>query len=138
MENAFHNVNGDGVVGACLTDTGRQDKAENSGARFLIGAHGVEQSLGWNARPGWKRAQATNEGDDSGDVVGMRHTEFVTEEGRGDHSPGNSFPVLVAAIFRNAIESVGESVTEIEDFAKAGLAFVAAYDAGFDLHVAGD
>ena len=138
MENAFHNVNGDGVVGACLTDTGRQNKPENSGARFLIGAHGVEQSLGWNARPGRKSSQAANEGDDAGDVVGTRQAKFVTEKSRGDHSPRHGFPVLVAAVFRHAFEGMGEGMTEIEDFAKAGLAFVAAYDTGFDLHVAGD
>ena len=138
MENTFHNVKRDGVVGARFTDTWRQDKSKNSGARLLVGAHGVEQSLGWNARPGRKGPQEANQGDDAGDVIGTRQAEFVAEESRCDHAPSHGFSVLIAAVFRHVFEGMGEGMTEIEDFAKAGLAFVAAYDAGFDLHVAGD
>src|SRR5260370_6991953 len=87
MENTFHNVKRDGVVGARFTDTWRQDKSKNSGARLLIGAHGVEHSLGWNARPGWKRAQAANQREDPGDVGGARQTKFVTETSPPHHPP---------------------------------------------------
>ncbi len=61
--------------------------------------------------------------------------EFMSEKGGGDHAPGHGFAVLIAAVIRDAFEGVGESVTVIENFAEAGLAFVTAHYAGFDLHV---
>src|SRR5258708_38402937 len=115
MENTFNDVKRDGVVGARFTDTWRQDKSKNSGARLLIGAHSVEHSRGWNARPRRQRSEeAANERDDSRDVVGKRHAEFVTEEGGGDHAPGNGFAVLEAGVSGQPLKGVGEGVTEIE------------------------
>jgi hypothetical protein len=138
MENALDNVKGDGVVRAGFTDARREDEAENSGARLLIGTHGVEQSRRWDPRPGRKRSEAANQRNDSRDVVGTRQAEFVAEKSRGDHAPGNGFSMLVAAVFRHGFEGMREGVAEIEDFAQARLAFVAADDASFDRYVAWD
>jgi hypothetical protein len=62
----------------------------------------------------------------------------MAEESGGDHAPGDGFAVLVAAVPGCAFEGMGESVAEIEDFAEAGFAFIAADDAGFDLDIARD
>src|SRR5260370_33157149 len=98
MKNTLHDVTWDGIVRACFADAGRQDKAKNSGARLLVGAHGVEQSRGWNARPGRQRSQAANERDDTRDVGGTRQAEFVAKEGCSSHAPGHGFTELVAAV----------------------------------------
>ncbi len=62
----------------------------------------------------------------------------MAEEGGGDHAPGDGFAVLVAAIGGDALESVSEGVAEIQDFAQAGFAFIAADDAGLDGDIARD
>ncbi len=59
----------------------------------------------------------------------------MAEESGGDHAPGYGFTVLIAAVVRDTFEGVGEGVAVIEDFAEAGLVFVATYDAGFDRDV---
>ena len=138
MENALHNVKRDGVIRPCFADAGRKDETKNSGARFLVGAHGAEQSRCRNARPGRKCSQAPNQRDDAGNVVRARQAKFVPEEGRGDHAPGYGFTVLIAAVFRHAFEGMCEGVAKIEDFPQARLAFVAAHHVRFDLHVARD
>ena len=58
--------------------------------------------------------------------------KFVAEEGGGHHAPGDGFAVLVDAIVGDGFEGVGEGVAEVEDFAEAGFALVAADDASFD------
>ena len=135
MEDAFHDVKRNGVIRPCLADAGRENEAKNSAARFLVGAHGAEQSRRRNARPGRKWPQAPNQRDDAGNVGGAHQTEFVTEEGRGNHAPGYGFTVLIAAVFRHAFEGMREGVAKIEDFPQARFAFVEAHHARFDLHV---
>jgi len=60
MKNALYGVERDGVVGACFADARREDEAKNSGTRFFVGAHGVEQSPGRNMGPRRQRSQAAN------------------------------------------------------------------------------
>src|SRR5260370_20355506 len=88
MESALHDVKRNGIVRARFADTGREDKAKNSGARFLVGAHSVEQSRGRNVRPWRQRSQAANQRDYAGNVVSTRQAELVSEKGGGDHAPG--------------------------------------------------
>src|SRR5216684_5681576 len=135
MKNAFHDAQRNGVVRARFADAGRKDKAKDSGARFLVASHGIEQSGGRNAGPRRQRTQAANQRDDTRNIVGTRQAQFVAEKSGGDHAPGYGFPVLIAAVVRDTFEGVGEGVAVIEDFADAGLVFVATYDAGFDRNV---
>src|SRR5712692_3690237 len=138
MENALDNVKRDGVVRARFADAGRKDEAKNSGARFLVGAHGAEQCRGRNARPGRQWPQAANERDDTGNFVRARQSEFVSEKGGRNHAPRHGFAVLIAPVFRYAFEGMGEGMAVVEYFPEAGFAFVAAHHAGFDLYVAGN
>src|SRR5260370_19060905 len=136
MENTIDDVKRNGVVRPRFADAGREHETKNSAASFLVGAHGAEQSRGGNARPRRQRPQAANQADDDGNVISGWQAELVAEEGRGHHAPGYGFTVLIAAVFGDALEGMGESVAEIEDFPQAGLAFVAAHYARFDLRVA--
>ena len=138
MENTFDDMKGNGIVGTRFADARRKDETKNSGAGLFVGAHGVEQSCGLNTRPRGERPQATNQRDDTGDIVGASQAEFMAEECCGHHAPGYGFAVLVDAVLRNGFESVGKGVAEIEDFAQPGFAFVSANDASFDFHVARD
>src|SRR5260370_40152343 len=99
MENTIDDVKRNGVVRPRFADAGREHETKNSAARFLVGAHGAEQSRGGNARPRRQRPQASNQRDDAGNVISARQAEFVAEEGRGDYAPGYRFPVLIAAVF---------------------------------------
>src|SRR6266478_1760701 len=135
MKNALHHVKRHGVVGSRFADAGRNDKAKDSGARFFVGPHGIEQGGGWNAGPRRQRTQATNQRDDPGNVGGTRQTEFMPEEGGGDHAPGHGFAVLIAAVFRDAFQDMGEGVAVVEYFPEAGFAFIVAHYSGLDLHV---
>src|SRR5438445_6622358 len=125
MENALHDVKRNGVVRARFADTGREDKAKNSRARFLVGAHGVEQSRRRNVRPGRQRTQTANQRDDARNVVSTRHAEFVSEKGGRNHAPRHGFAVLIAPVFRYAFEGMGEGMAVVEYFPEAGFAFVA-------------
>jgi len=136
MENTLDDVKRDRVVGTGLADMGRKNETQNSASSFFVGAHGVQQSFGLYAGPGWKRNERAYERNDAGNVVGSRQAQFVSKKRSGDHAPGDGFSVLVAAVLGCAFEGMGESVAEIEDFAKAGFAFIATDDAGFDLYVA--
>src|SRR5882724_7466007 len=97
MENAFDDVQRDRVVGARFADAGREHEAKNSAARFLVGAHGVEQSSDGDMRPGRQRSEASDQGDNTRHVIGTRQSKLVAEERRGDHPPGHGFPMLIAA-----------------------------------------
>src|SRR5260370_6937948 len=108
VENTFDDVKRDCVVGSRFADAGREDKAKNSGARFLVGTHGAEQRRRRNARPGRQWSEAANQRDDAGNIVRARQTEFVPEESSSDHAPGYRFTVLVTAVFRHAFKGVGE------------------------------
>src|SRR6266446_803580 len=135
MKNALHHVKRHGVVGSRFSDAGRKDKAKDSGARFFVGPHGIEQGGGWNAGPGRQRTHATNQRDDARNVVGTRQAQLVAEESGGHHAPSHGFAVLIAAVVRDTFEGMGKGMAVIEDFAEAGLVFVATYDAGFDRDV---
>src|SRR5258707_1434934 len=135
MKNALKHWKRHGVVGSRFADAGRKDKAKDSGTRFFVGPHSIEQGGGWNAGPGRQRTHATNQRDDARNVVGTRQAQLVAEESGGDHAPSNGFAVLIAPVVRDAFEGMGKGMTVIEDFAEAGLVFVAAHHPGFDLHV---
>ena len=62
----------------------------------------------------------------------------MAEKSGGHHAPGYRFSVLVGAVICDGFEGVAEGVAEIEDFAEAGLAFIAAYDMGLDFQRKGD
>src|SRR5882724_7369425 len=138
MKNALDEVRGNGVVGARFADARGEDEADHTATCFLVRTHGFDQSCGGDTGPGWKRSEAPDERDNARDSVGPRQAKFMAEERRGDHAPGHGFPVLVAAVARDAFESVREGMPEIQDFAGAGFAFIAADDTRFDLDVAGD
>src|SRR6266850_2396500 len=138
MENALDDARGNGVVGASFADARREDETNHTPACFLVRAHGFDQSCGGDARPGRQRSQAADERDDAGNIVGARQAKFMAEERSGDHAPSDGFPVLIAAVACDAFESVRESMPEIQDFAGARFAFIAADDTRFDLDVAGD
>jgi hypothetical protein len=44
MENALHSVKRDCVVGARFANARRKDEAKDSGARFFVRAHGIDQN----------------------------------------------------------------------------------------------
>src|SRR5712664_3223294 len=136
MKNALDDARGNGLVGARFADARGEDETHYAAARLFVGAHGFDQSCGGDTRPGRKRSEAADERDDAGNIVGACQAKFMAEERRGDHAPGDGFPVLVAAVARDAFESVREGMAEIQDFAKAGLAFIAADDPRLDLDVA--
>src|SRR5712664_2410316 len=136
MKNALDEVRGNGVVGARFADTRGEDETHDAAVRFLIGAHGFDQSCSGDAGPGRQGSEASDQGDNTRHVIGTRQSKFMAEERRGDHPPGHGFPMLIAAVMRNAFESVREGMAEIQDLAKAGLAFIAADNTGFDLDVA--
>src|SRR6266850_521253 len=138
MKNALDDVRGNGVVRASFTDSRREDETNHTAMRFLVGAHGFEQGCSGDAGPSRQRSEAPDERDNTGNIVGARQAEFMAEERRGDHAPGDGFPMLVAAVARDAFESVREGMAEIQDFAEAGLAFIAADDTRFDLDIARD
>jgi len=138
VENTFDGVQRDCVIRPRLADAGREDKAKNSAARFLVGTHGAEQRRRRNARPGRQWSEAANQRDDAGNIVRARQAEFVHEDSSSDHASGYRFTVLVTAIFGYGFESMGEGVTVVEDCPQAGFAFVTADDAGFDSHIAGN
>src|SRR5882672_8699266 len=138
MENAFDDVQRDRIAGARFADAGREHEAKNAAARFLVGAHDVEQSSGGDVRPGRQWPETADERDNTRNIAGAHQSKFMAEERRGDHPPGNGFAVLVAAVVGDAFERVREGVTEIQDFAEAGLAFIAADDTRFDPDVARD
>src|SRR6267378_8568644 len=138
MKNALDEVRGNGVVGASFADSRGEDETHHATARFLIGAHGFDQSCGGDTGPGRKRSEAADERDNTGNIVGARQAKFMAEKRRGNHAPGDGFPVLVAAVARDAFESVREGMAEIQDFAEAGFVFIAADDPRFDLDVARD
>src|SRR5260370_8984791 len=87
MENALDDMKRDRVVGARLADAGREHEAQDAAAHLFIGAHGIEQSCDRNARPGRQRAEAANQSDDTGDIIGRRYTEFVAKQGGAHHAP---------------------------------------------------
>src|SRR5712664_1946168 len=138
MKNALDEVRGNGVVGARFADTRGEDETHYATARFLIGAHGFDQSCSGDAGPGRQGSEAANQGDDTGYVIGTRQSKLMAEERRGDQAPGDGFPVPVAAVVRDAFESVGEGMAEIQNFAEAGFAFIAADDTRLDLDVLRD
>src|SRR5882762_9775128 len=138
MKNALDDVRGNGVVGARFTDTRREDETHHPAARFLIGAHGFDQSCSGDAGPGRQGSETPDEGDDTGYVIGTRQSKLMAEERRSNHAPSHSFPVPIAAVLRDAFESVGEGMAEIQNFAEAGFAFIAADDTRFDLDVLRD
>src|SRR6202007_2155247 len=98
-ENALDNMKGNFVVGARFANARREDEAKNSGARFLVGAHGIEQGRGRDVRPRRQGPRAANQGDNPGNVLRPRYPELVPEKGGGKHAPGNSFAVLITAVF---------------------------------------
>src|SRR6267143_5515815 len=138
MKDTLDDVRGDGVVGASFTNARREDETHYAAARFLVRAHGFDQSCGGDARPGRQRSEAADERDDARNVIGTRQSKLMAEERRGDHTPGHGFPMLVAAIMRDAFQSVRKRMAEIQDFAQAGLAFIAADDTRFYLDVLRD
>src|SRR6266704_6819848 len=72
MENALDDMKRNRVVGARLTDARREHEAQDAAAHLFIGAHGIDQSCDRNARPGCQRAEAVNQCDDSGNIIGRR------------------------------------------------------------------
>ena len=120
------------VVRFGVADARSKDEAESAGARFFVGVHDGDELAGGNVGPRWKWAHAANERDDARDFVGRSAMQFVAEQRGGHHAPGDSFAVLVDAIARDRFESVSEGVAEIQDFAKAGFAFVFRDHLGFD------
>src|SRR5258708_36126443 len=113
MEDVFHDMKRNGVIRPCFADAARENEAKDSAARFLVGAHGAEQSRRRNARPGRQRSQAANQGDDTGNVVRAGQAEFVPEEGGGDHAPRYGFTVPIAAGLLSALWSMCGSVERI-------------------------
>src|SRR5260370_25974497 len=108
MKNALDDVKRNGVVRPRFADAGREHETKNSAARFLVGAHGAEQSRGRNTRPGRQRPKAANQRDDAGNVISARQAELVPEEGRGHHAPGYGFTVLIAAGFGDSFPGMSE------------------------------
>ena len=129
---------GDVVVGLRFAHFGSEDEAEFAGARFFIGVHGGDQFFWRNIGPRRERGHSANERNDAGDLVGGREADFVAEEGGGHHAPGDGFAVLVDAIVGDGFEGMAEGVAEIQDFAEAGFALVAANDLRFDFEAARD
>src|SRR6266446_798644 len=138
VKNALDDVRGNGVVRARFADARGEDETHYAAARFFVGAHGFDQSCSGDTRPSRQRSEAADERDDAGNIVGARQAKCMAEERRGDHAPGHGFAVLVAAVARDAFESVREGMAEIQNFAEARFAFIAADDPRLDLDVAGD
>src|SRR5690348_9869601 len=138
MQNTLENVERHAVLRNSFADTRSKDETKSASASFLVGMHEVNQLLGMDVGPRRKRPHAADERNDAGDLVGGGEADFVAEERGGHHAPSDGFAVLVDAIIGEGFESVAESVAEIEDFAEAGLALVAADDASFDLKRAGN
>src|SRR6267142_2887793 len=138
MKNALDDARGNGVVGARFTDTRGEDEPHHAAARFFVRAHGFDQSCRGDARPGRQGSEAADQSDNTGYVIGTRQSKLMAEERRGDHAPSHSFPMPVAAVVRDAFKSVREGMAEIQNFAEAGFAFVAADDTRFDLDVLRD
>src|SRR6266849_587444 len=138
MKNAFDDVRGNGVVRARFADARGEDETHHAAARFFVGAHGCDQSCSGDTRPSRQRSETADERDNARNIVGARQAKFMAEERRGDHAPGDGFTVLVAAVACDAFESVREGMAEVQDFAEAGFAFIAADDTRFDLDVARD
>ena len=126
------------VVRSSFAESGGQNKSDVPVLCFFVGAHRGDERAGRDVGPGGEGADQSRERNDAGDVVGVAHARFVSQQRGSHHAPGDGFAVLEAAIFRDAFEGVGESVAEIEDFAEAGFAFVGADDAGLDHGIARD
>src|SRR5882762_2071327 len=138
MKNTLDDARGNGVVGARFTDTRREDETHHSAARFFVRAHGVDQGCSGDAGPGRQGSEAADEGDNTGYVIGTRQSKLMAEERRGDHAPSHCFPMRVVAVVRDAFKGVGEGMAEIQNFAEAGFAFIAADDTRLDLDVLRD
>src|SRR6266852_1586811 len=118
MKNALDDVRGNGVVGARFADAWREDETHQAAARFLIGAHGFDQSCRRDAGPSRQGSEAADQGDDTGYVIGTRQSKLMAEERRGDHPPSHSLSVPVAAVVRDTFERVGKGMAEIQNFAE--------------------
>src|ERR1700674_2675384 len=138
MKNTHDDVRGNGVIGGRFADPRGEDETHHAAPRFFVGAHGFDQSCSGDAGPSRQGSETADEGDNTGYIISTRQSKLMAEKRRGDHAPSHSFPVPVAAVVRDAFESVGEGMAEIQNFAEAGFAFIAADDTRFDLDVLRD
>src|SRR5260370_7291223 len=80
VENTFDDVKRDCVVGPRFADAGREDKAKNSGARFLVGTHGAEQRRRRNASPGRQWSEAAKQPPAPRTIIRAPHTESLPDK----------------------------------------------------------
>src|SRR5262245_12103526 len=118
MEDALDSLNWNFVIRVREAYARRQNKAQNASAGLLVGSHCFDQSGRRNARPWRQRPEPTNKRHDARNVFRRSETDFVSEKSSGDHTPSDGLAVLIAAITRDAFQSVGKSVAKIENFAQ--------------------
>ena len=137
-ENFNHQLRRNGAKGFGAADFAAQDQAQLAPASLLIRTHDVQQSRGCGVWQSRKRTETAHEPLDSGGALGRQQAHACGQPRCGDHSPTDGFPVQIVAIRRGRFKGMGESMAEIEDFAQAGFAFIAAYHFRLGLDAARD
>src|SRR5690349_15622336 len=98
--------------------------------------HDVDKARGLRGRQRRKRADSPYQPLNSHRVLIWQQAHPTRQAGCGDHSPSNSLAVKIFAIRRGCFEGMGERMAEIQDFAQAGFAFIAANDSSLSLNAA--